>query len=55
MSFTRVLCSSPKEALQKARGVVELYAVLLRQRSSPLDWSCQEEYAALESEEGEGD
>ncbi|XP_030230504.1 macrophage colony-stimulating factor 1a isoform X1 [Gadus morhua] len=55
VSFTRVLCSSPKEALQKARGVVELYAVLLRQRSSPLDWSCQEEYAALEYEEGEGE
>uniref|UniRef100_A0A8C4ZG33 Colony stimulating factor 1b (macrophage) n=1 Tax=Gadus morhua TaxID=8049 RepID=A0A8C4ZG33_GADMO len=51
VSFTRVLCSSPKEALQKARGVVELYAVLLRQRSSPLDWSCQEEYAVPYSPE----
>ena len=53
--FTRVLCSSPKGALQKARGVVEMYVVLLRQRASPVDWSCQEEYAALEDEEEEGE
>ena len=53
MRFTRVLCSSPKVALQKARGVVEMYAVLLRQRASPVDWSCQEEYATPEGEEEE--
>ncbi|KAJ3602573.1 hypothetical protein NHX12_030325 [Muraenolepis orangiensis] len=49
--FNKVLRSSPKEALKKAKAVIEMYVVLLQQRASPVDWSCHHEYAAVEEEQ----
>lgn len=40
--------SSPKEALKKARGVIQMYASLMTHSAGPVDWDCQAEYAAEE-------
>lgn len=50
MRLTKVLHSSPKEALRNAQGVIETYMVLLQQQASPVDWNCQDEYTAVGEE-----
>lgn len=43
--------SSPKEALKRARGVIQMYLSLMTQSTGPVDWDCQAEYAAEEDPE----
>ncbi|XP_061731577.1 macrophage colony-stimulating factor 1a isoform X1 [Nerophis ophidion] len=40
--------SSPKEALKKARGVLQMYMTLMKVSPRPVDWRCQEEFSALD-------
>ncbi|XP_040890478.1 macrophage colony-stimulating factor 1a [Toxotes jaculatrix] len=46
--FMTIVESSPKEALKKARGVVEMYLSLITESTGPVDWDCHAEYAAEE-------
>uniref|UniRef100_UPI003AACAFC9 uncharacterized protein n=1 Tax=Centroberyx gerrardi TaxID=166262 RepID=UPI003AACAFC9 len=49
--FMRVLRGSPKEALKKAKGVIQMYRTLMTESTGPVDWNCQAEYAAEEDPE----
>ncbi|XP_060897335.1 macrophage colony-stimulating factor 1a [Labrus mixtus] len=44
--FLRIEQSSPKEALKKVRSVIRMYMSLINENSDPLDWDCQDQYAA---------
>uniref|UniRef100_UPI0037E93F01 macrophage colony-stimulating factor 1a n=1 Tax=Semicossyphus pulcher TaxID=241346 RepID=UPI0037E93F01 len=46
--FMRTEKSSPKEALKKARAVLQMFMSLMTESSSPVDWDCQAQYAAEE-------
>lgn len=45
MKFVRAHSTSPREALRKARGVIEMYMTLMTKSNGPVDWNCEEEYA----------
>ncbi|XP_037638138.1 macrophage colony-stimulating factor 1a isoform X1 [Sebastes umbrosus] len=49
--FISMVESSPKEALEKARGVIQMYMSLMTESTGPVDWDCQAEYAAEEDSE----
>lgn len=49
--FIRIVESSPKEALRRARGVIQMYLSLMTESISPVDWDCHAEYAAEEDSE----
>ncbi|KAG7229538.1 hypothetical protein INR49_031962 [Caranx melampygus] len=49
--FTRMIESSPKEALKRVRGVIQMYLSLMTKSGGPVDWDCQAEYAAEEEPE----
>ncbi|XP_070758839.1 macrophage colony-stimulating factor 1a [Enoplosus armatus] len=49
--FIRMVESSPKQALKKARGVIQMYVSLMTESTGPVDWDCQAEYAAEEDSE----
>nr|XP_057911672.1 uncharacterized protein LOC131106527 isoform X2 [Doryrhamphus excisus] len=44
----RMAESSPKEALKKARHVIQTYMTLMTVSTRPVDWNCQAEYSAAE-------
>ncbi|XP_054640341.1 uncharacterized protein LOC129186275 [Dunckerocampus dactyliophorus] len=44
----RMTKSSPKEALKKARHVIQTYMSLMTVSTRPVDWNCQAEYSAAE-------
>ncbi|KAM6980106.1 macrophage colony-stimulating factor 1a [Aplochiton taeniatus] len=48
VKFGKVHHSSPKEALQKAKGVVQMYMRLMTESRGPVDWNCEAEYAEEE-------
>ncbi|CDQ77459.1 unnamed protein product [Oncorhynchus mykiss] len=50
VKFVRVHSTSPREALRKARGVIEMYMTLMTKSNGPVDWNCEEEYAEDYSE-----
>ncbi|KAJ7999505.1 hypothetical protein DPEC_G00195120 [Dallia pectoralis] len=50
VKFVRTHSSSPKEALRKALGLMELYVTLINKSNKPIDWNCEEEYAEDYSE-----
>ncbi|XP_041744421.1 uncharacterized protein LOC121575403 [Coregonus clupeaformis] len=45
VKFVKMQSTSPREALTKARGVIEMYLTLLNKSNGPIDWNCEEEYA----------
>ncbi|XP_020341800.1 uncharacterized protein LOC109893129 isoform X2 [Oncorhynchus kisutch] len=45
LKFVRMHSTSPREALTKARGVIEMYMTLMTKSNGPVDWNCEEEYA----------
>ncbi len=47
----RMVESSPKEALKKARGVIQKYMSLMAESTGPVDWDCQAQYATEEDTE----
>ncbi|XP_052329724.1 macrophage colony-stimulating factor 1a isoform X2 [Oncorhynchus keta] len=50
VKFVRLHSTSPREALRKARGVIEMYRTLMTKSNGPVDWNCEEEYAEDYSE-----
>ncbi|KAM9859982.1 macrophage colony-stimulating factor 1-like [Aulostomus maculatus] len=51
MRFMKMVESSPKEALKKARQVIQMYMSLMTVSTGPVDWNCEAEYAAEEDSE----
>ncbi|XP_056130628.1 macrophage colony-stimulating factor 1a [Lampris incognitus] len=49
--FMRIFTSSPKEALRKAKGVIQMYMAIMTESTGPVDWSCQAEYTSKEHPE----
>lgn len=45
LKFVRVHSTSPREALTKVRGVIEMYMTLMAKSNGPVDWNCEQEYA----------
>ncbi|KAL0978106.1 hypothetical protein UPYG_G00165970 [Umbra pygmaea] len=45
VKFVRMHNTSPREALMKALGVMEMYMTLINKSNGPIDWNCEEEYA----------
>uniref|UniRef100_A0A3Q2Z7S0 Macrophage colony-stimulating factor 1-like n=1 Tax=Hippocampus comes TaxID=109280 RepID=A0A3Q2Z7S0_HIPCM len=43
--LTKEAESSPKEALKKARQVIQMYMRLMTFSTHPVDWNCQSEYS----------
>ncbi|XP_018614033.1 macrophage colony-stimulating factor 1a isoform X3 [Scleropages formosus] len=44
IKFQKVYHTSPKEALQKAQKVIELYMELMMENNAPVNWNCEEEF-----------
>ncbi|KAI3370542.1 hypothetical protein L3Q82_025299, partial [Scortum barcoo] len=49
VTFIRMVESSPKDALKKARSVIQMYMSLMTESRGPVNWDCQNQYAAEES------
>ncbi|XP_041955363.1 macrophage colony-stimulating factor 1b isoform X2 [Alosa sapidissima] len=48
VTFERVYHGSPKEALLRVQEVLTLYLDIITHSSTPVDWSCETEYAQQE-------
>ncbi|XP_053724337.1 macrophage colony-stimulating factor 1a [Synchiropus splendidus] len=49
--FTRMMETSPKEALRKVRSILQMYLKLMTVNNGYVKWNCREEYAAEEEAE----
>lgn len=45
VKFLKVQNTSPKEALRKAKSVIQMYMALIKEQKGHVDWNCEEEYA----------